>query len=144
MRVSKYTIYEIILFHIFAAAYALSFSRKDEWSVTILLLLLVAVLMVLEYLRTRLFVSPLFFWYAFWLGVISLGRMDLNLYPFYQTWSVPLLKTILFNTLIFFWVYWLGELSGGNSVLLDRRSVEIKLSECYFPDIVLIMLLFMV
>ena len=141
MRVSKYTIYEIILFHIFAAAYALSFLHKDEWQVTILLFLLIAALMGLEYLRTHLFVSPLFFWYAFWLGAISLGRMDLNLYPFYQTWSVPLLKTILFNTLIFFWVYWLGELSGGNSVLLDRRSVEIKLSDRYFPEIVLFVLL---
>lgn len=142
MRVSKYTIYEIILFHVFAAAYALSFPCKDEWPVTIFLLILVAVLMVLEYLRTHLFVSPLFFWYAFWLGAITLGRMDLNLYPFYQTWGILLLKTVLYNTLLFFWIYWLGESCEEKCAFSERNTVQIRLSGRYFPDAVFLILLF--
>ena len=111
MRISKYAIYEIILFHVFVVLFALTFPEKDAWSVTIFLLCMVVALMVLEYLRTRLFVSPLFFWFAFWLGAIILGRMHLGIgvYPLYQEWSVRLLRIIVFNTLVFFWAYGLGE-----------------------------------
>ncbi|MDO5444354.1 MAG: O-antigen polymerase [Eubacteriales bacterium] len=109
MRVSRYSIYEVILFHFFVLVYYLTFSHKDMWGSTIALLGITIVLILLEYLRTKLFVSPLLLWYVFWLGVISVGRMDLNLYPFYQTWSRELLNVVILNTVIFFWFFWAGE-----------------------------------
>ena len=142
MRVSKYTIYEIILFHIFAAAYALSFSRKDEWPVTILLFLLITALMVLEYLRTHLFVSPLFFWYAFWLGAISIGRMKLGIgvYPLYKDWSPALLRIVLLNTVLFFWLYWAGEWLSQRRGGFENDAITRRMSTERLSDVVILLL----
>ena len=99
MRISRCAIYEILLFHLFLVFYALSFPLKDDWGATALLLLVVCILLFLEYQRTRLFVSPLFFWFAFWLGAIVLGRMYLtDAYPLYQEWGMPLLRLVTMNT----------------------------------------------
>lgn len=109
MRVSRYSIYEAILFHIFVLVYYLTFGHKDSWWPTLILLGITVILILLEFLRTNLFISPLLLWYVFWLGVISVGRMDLKLYPFYQTWSRELLDTVMLNTIVFFWLFWAGE-----------------------------------
>lgn len=124
MRISKYAIGEIILFHVFLLFFALSFPDKDDWRVTAVLLLLVACLMILELRRTGVIVSPLFFWYAFWLGVISIGRMDLGIrvYPLYQTWGVRLHRLVLGNTALFFWICLPGELAA-EKIRGVRRSL---------------------
>ena len=111
MRISKCCIYEIILFHAFLAFFVLSFPRKDEWGITVFLFLVILVLLILEYCRTKIFVSPLFFWFGFWLGAITIGRMHLGIgvYPLYREWTERLLRIIILNTLVFFWAYWLGE-----------------------------------
>ncbi|MBQ8075683.1 MAG: oligosaccharide repeat unit polymerase [Oscillospiraceae bacterium] len=115
MRISKYAIYEFILFHFFVFLYVVTFPYKDIWSVTAFLALLVLLLLVLEYLRTRLFVTPLFFWFAFWLGAIVLGRMHLTeAYPIYQEWGDELLRLVVINTVVFYWVYLLGERARGD------------------------------
>lgn len=114
MRISKYCIYEIVLFHLFCLAYALSYPHCNEWKTTFFLSVFAALLLILEYLRTRIFASPLLFWYVFWLGTIILGRMHLSIrvYPLFRDWSVKLQTIVLLNTIVFFWLYWLGELSG--------------------------------
>ena len=111
MRISKYAIYEIMLFHLYIFVFLISFPYKNEWAATILLLLIVASLLFTEYLRTRMFVSPLFFWFGFWLSAISIGRMKLGIdvYPLYQEWSNKLLRIVVGNTVIFFWMYGIGE-----------------------------------
>lgn len=128
MRVSRYSIYEVILFHFYVFIYCLTFRYKDLWGPTAVLLGITIALIFLEYLRTKLFISPLLLWYAFWLGVISVGRMDLNLYPFYQTWSRELLRVVILNTVFFFWLFWAGEFlavkfsaSQKDSLLLSRH-----------------------
>ena len=84
----------------------MTFPIKDSWAPTVALLILVMFLMITEYVRTKLFVSPLMLWYAFWMSVTAVGRMDLNLYPFYQTWDRELLTVVIANTLIFFWFFY--------------------------------------
>lgn len=122
MRISRFSIYECILFHLYLLVYVFTFSRKDEWGPTVLLLVLTAGLIILELLRVGFLPSPLLIWYVFWVGVISVGRMDLNLYPFYQTWSPELLKVVVLNTLVFFWLFWLGELAAGTAIT-DNSTV---------------------
>ena len=114
MRISKYCIYEIVLFHLFCVAFALTYPFRNEWKTTAFLSLFVVLLLILEYLRTKLFVAPLFFWYVFWLGSIILGRMNLGMrvYPLYRDWTLKLQTIVLLNTVIFFWLYWIGEFSG--------------------------------
>ena len=124
MRISRFSIYEIILFHLYLLVYVLTFSRKDEWGPTILLLVLTVLLIILELLRVGFLPSPLLIWYVFWIGVISVGGMDLNLYPFYQTWSPELLKVIVLNTLVFFWLFWVGELVAG--------TAETEIADTYY------------
>ena len=120
-----------------------SFPRKDEWRITILLLLLVSVLLLLEYMRTRLFVSPLLLWFAFWLGAISIGRMDLGVgvYPLYQVWSERLLRIILINTEVFFLFYGLGEWRWIRSFGKKKRKTEAPAESDTLADIVLALLL---
>ena len=143
MRVNRYAIMECILFHLYMLAFALTFSRKDEWRVTILLLLLVVVLLFLEYLRTRLFISPLFLWFAFWLGAISIGRMDLGsgVYPLYQVWSERLLRIVLINTEVFFLLYSLGEWRWVRSFGRKKRKAGHPVRGDMLADIVLVLLL---
>ena len=114
MRISKYCIYEIVLFHLFCVAFALTYPFRNEWKTTAFLSLFVVLLLILEYLRTKLFVAPLFFWYVFWLDSIILGRMNLGMrvYPLYRDWTLKLQTIVLLNTVIFFWLYWIGEFSG--------------------------------
>ena len=123
MRISRQAILEILLFHFFLFLYWLTFPFKDEWWPTILLVVMVGILVLLEYRRTGLFIAPLLIWYVFWLGVISVGRMDLHLYPFYQTWSRKLLNVVLINTAVFFWLYWIGELF---SSAFSKRSGKVS------------------
>ena len=124
MKISRYCIYEIILFHVFLVFYYYSFTNRNDWKVSGLLFFLIFCLLFLEYLRTRLFVSPLFFWFAFWLGAITIGRMNLGIgvYPLFREWSVKLLMIVLLNTLVFFWVYWLGEFSTFKKKKAERVS----------------------
>ena len=98
----------------FCVAFALTYPFRNEWKTTAFLSLFVVLLLILEYLRTKLFVAPLFFWYVFWLGSIILGRMNLGMrvYPLYRDWTLTLQTIVLLNTVIFFWLYWIGEFSG--------------------------------
>lgn len=123
MRISKYSIYEFLLFHVFVFLYFVTFSHKDEWAPTVVLVVITLFLILLEFLRTKLLVTPLIIWYAFWVGVISVGRMDLGLYPFYQTWSRELLDVVLLNTVLFYWFYWIGEL--GNSYISSAAGSSV-------------------
>ena len=143
MRTSKYAIYEFLLFHFFVVSYWLSFPQKDSWAVTAFLFLTIAVLLILEYLRTRIFVSPLFFWYAFWLGAITLGRMFLTeAYPLHQEWSVPLLRLVVANTVVFYWAFLLGERGKGDAACLpaDAGKEPIRVLGRDLADLVLAML----
>ena len=114
MRISKYCIYEIVLFHLFCVFFALTYPIRNEWRTTLVLFVFVVFLLILEYLRTKLFVSPIFFWYVFWLGTIILGRMHLGIrvYPLYRDWTAKLQTIVLLNTIVFFWLYWIGEFLG--------------------------------
>ena len=141
MKISRSAVLQFFLFHLYLAVYFLTFEKKDSWSATIPLLLIVLLLVLLEYLRSHLFLSPALLWYVFWLGIIAVGRMDLQLYPFYKTWESGLLFLILLNTAVFFWFYWIGELSlpvtacsdshnnsGGNNSHNSRYSDSDKIS----------------
>ena len=142
MRISKYAIYEFLLFHFFLVFYWLSFPQKDNWQITVILFVLIAVLLVLEYLRTKLFVSPLFFWYAFWLGAITLGRMFLTeAYPLHQEWSAPLLRLVTLNTVVFYWAFHLGERGKGDAACLPEEKGAIPFGDSRLADLVLGMLL---
>ena len=142
MQTSKYAVYEVLLFHFFVVFYGLTFSQKNDWTVTIVLLLLIAGLLFLEYGRTKLFVSPLFFWYAFWLGAIVLGRMHLTeAYPIYQEWGEPLLRLVVFNTVVFFWMYFLGERGKGDAVSLPQQDPSVMFGGEILSDLVILMLL---
>ena len=142
MRISKYAIYEFLLFHFYLVFYWLSFPRKDSWGITAILFLLIAALLALEYLRTKLFISPLFFWYAFWLGAITLGRMFLTeAYPLHQEWSVPLLRLVTANTAVFFWAFHLGERGKGDAVCLPEKKEEVIFGSSRLTDLVTVMLL---
>ena len=142
MRISKYAIYEFLLFHFYLVFYWLSFPQKDNWQITVILFALIAVLLVLEYLRTKLFVSPLFFWYAFWLGAITLGRMFLTeAYPLHQEWSASLLRLVTLNTVVFYWAFHLGERGKGDAVCLPEEKGVIPFDDSRFADLVLGMLL---
>lgn len=114
MRISKYCIYEIVLFHLFCVAFALTYSFRNEWKTTAFLSFFIVLLLILEYFRTKFFVAPLFFWYVFWLGSIVLGRMNLGMrvYPLYRDWTLRLQTIVLLNSVVFFWLYWIGEFSG--------------------------------
>lgn len=141
MRISRCAIYEILLFHLFLVFYALSFPLKDDWGATALLLLVVCILLFLEYQRTRLFVSPLFFWFAFWLGAIVLGRMYLtDAYPLYQEWGMPLLRLVTMNTGVFFWMYILGERCRGDVACLPENNTGSGFRSTLLADLVIIML----
>ena len=142
MRISKYAIYEFLLFHFFLVFYWLSFPQKDNWQITVILFVLIAVLLVLEYLRTKLFVSPLFFWYAFWLGAITLGRMFLTeAYPLHQEWSASLLRLVTLNTVVFYWAFHLGERGKGDAACLPEEKGAIPFGDSRLADLVLGMLL---
>ena len=142
MRISKYAIYEFLLFHFFLVFYWLSFPQKDNWQITVILFVLIAVLLVLEYLRTKLFVSPLFFWYAFWLGAITLGRMFLTeAYPLHQEWSASLLRLVILNTVVFYWAFHLGERGKGDAACLPEEKGAIPFGDSRLADLVLGMLL---
>lgn len=142
MRISKYAIYEFLLFHFYLVLYWLSFPQKDNWQITVILFVLIAVLLVLEYLRTKLFVSPLFFWYAFWLGAITLGRMFLTeAYPLHQEWSVSLLRLVTLNTVVFYWAFHLGERGKGDAACLPEEKGAIPFGDSRLADLVLGMLL---
>ena len=141
MRISKYCIYEIVLFHVFCALFALSYPFRNEWKTTVFLLLFVALLLILEYLRTRVFVSPLLFWYVFWLGTIVVGRMHLGIrvYPLYRDWSSKLQTIVLLNTIAFFWFYWTGEIL--NVIKGKKREYAGNVRSEMLADIVLGMLI---
>ena len=142
MRISKYAIYEFLLFHFYLVFYWLSFPQKDNWQITVILFVLIAVLLVLEYLRTKLFVSPLFFWYAFWLGAITLGRMFLTeAYPLHQEWSASLLRLVTLNTVVFYWAFHLGERGKGDAACLPEEKGAIPFGDSRLADLVLGMLL---
>ena len=141
MRVCKSTIVEFILFHLYIAVYVMTFPIKDSWTPTVALLILVMFLMITEYVRTKLFVSPLMLWYAFWMSVTAIGRMDLNLYPFYQTWDRELLTVVIANTLIFFWLYWLGERDVCASGIYDSRDNSAKYTEVLCDITIVVMLI---
>lgn len=142
MRISKYAIYEFLLFHFYLVLYWLSFPQKDNWQITVILFVLIAVLLVLEYLRTKLFVSPLFFWYAFWLGAITLGRMFLReAYPLHQEWSASLLRLVTLNTVVFYWAFHLGERGKGDASCLPEEKGVIPFGDSRLADLVLGMLL---
>ena len=142
MRISKYAIYEFLLFHFYLVFYWLSFPQKDNWQITVILFVLIAVLLVLEYLRTKLFVSPLIFWYAFWLGAITLGRMFLTeAYPLHQEWSASLLRLVTLNTVVFYWAFHLGERGKGDAACLPEEKGAIPFGDSRLADLVLGMLL---
>ena len=140
MRVTKASIYEVILFHIYILVYCLTFSHKDEWGPTVALLAIAAALVIIEYLRTHLFVSPILIWYVFWLGVIAIGRMDLDLYPFYRTWTEDLLRLIVLNTLVFFWCYWAGELTVSKITPVYKRPYMETVNGELLSDITILLL----
>ena len=140
MRIKRSTIFEVILFHLFLTVYYFTFPQKDAWGPAAFLLLIVAALVWLEYRRTKLFVSPLLFWYVFWLAVIVIGRMDLDLYPFYQTWGEDLLKLVLLNTAVFFWLFWAGSALGTRFRYGKRAGTEAIYSE-RLTDITLCLLI---
>ena len=147
MRISKYCIYEIVLFHLFCVAFALTYPFRGEWKTTFFLVFFVVLLLILEYFRTKLFVSPLFFWYVFWLGTIILGRMHLGIrvYPLYRDWTEKLQMIVLLNTISFFWIYWIGEFSGtlksGNQKLVDCDHNE-RLADIVVALLILAILAF--
>ncbi len=146
MRINKYAIYEVILFHIYVLVYAITFPEKDSWSITLILLAFVAALLICEYFRTKLFASPLFFWYAFWLGAITIGRMNLGIgvYPLYQVWSERLRNIVLVNTEAFFWFYYLGEYRKGQNCGVCRQAEKPLCSSIkgdLFADLVIGLLL---
>lgn len=109
MQITKSAFYQIIVFHIYIICFYLTLPYKDKWWSTLLLLTFTVALAVMEYLRTKVIASPLLLWYFFWISAISIGRMDLDLYPFYRTWEIKLVKLVLANTCIFFWFFWIGE-----------------------------------
>ena len=135
MTVTKSSIYQFIVFHVYMLVYYLTFPVKDSWGPTFALIVLVLILMALEYGRSHILASPVILWYGLWLGVIAIARMDLNLYPFYKTWTDSLLWLVLINTEIFFVVYWLGEFS-------VKKECAFAFSEgnSYLADAVIIML----
>lgn len=137
MQITKSTFYQVIVFNIFIIAFYLTIPEKDKWWATVLLLLLILVLVILEYMRTHYIVSPLLIWYVFWLGAISVGRMDLKLYPLYRIWETPLVRIILINTYIFFCFFGIGELSVKNT---DDTSTSSLNSNNRLTGITLIML----
>ena len=46
MRISKYCIYEIVLFHLFCVAFALTYPFRNEWKTTAFLSLFVVLLLL--------------------------------------------------------------------------------------------------
>ena len=124
MQITRSTFYQVIVFHLYILAFYLTLPDKNEWWTTVLLLSLVLILVILEYLRTWLFVSPMLLWYVFWLGAISIGRMDLDLYPMYRTWESDLIKLVLINTCAFFWFFWIGELISQRKEQNERITTQ--------------------
>ena len=140
MCVSKCSIYEWVVFHFYLLVYYLTFPQKDEWLTAVALIVLVVILVILEYLRTGLIISPLIVWYVFWLGIIALGRMDLGMYPFFQTWSRKLMYVVIMNTAIFFWLYWAGEYISGKVKPIYKTQLLDGEKEI-LSDIVIVMML---
>lgn len=137
MKVTRSFVYQFIVFHVYILAYYLTFPYKDRWGSAALLFILAATLAFMEYSRTHMFVSPILIWYVFWLGIISVGRMDLDLYPFYQTWSEALLKLVLVNTEIFFLFFWVGE-----AMIREEKVAKNASFDNYrlLPDVVVLLL----
>lgn len=109
MKVNKYKALQIILFVIYIIVYCSTFNNKENWIWTIILLINGLALVYFEYKRTMNYISPIMFWYVFWLLVIIIARLDLGVYLFNSVWQKELLILVIIATSTFFCFYWIGE-----------------------------------
>lgn len=114
------TFFQFILFLIYLLLFCISyFIPKTLYVFTFLEIIIIISLVILEYKRNLTYVSPLIFWYLFWLLVLSIARIDLKIYDFNSIWGINLIINISMNTFIFFLSYQL--------IFLFLRIIKFKL-----------------
>ena len=99
---------QFIFFNIYQLLFLFTISDKENWAWTIMLIVLVLILDGLEIKRSRTYTSPLVLWYTFWLLMLTVARMDLQLYDFKATWTNMLAYSIVFVNYGFFISFLVG------------------------------------
>lgn len=129
LKINRYEFLKYLLFITFLMAYELSYTQRMKIIYNLILVLLICGLLLIEYKRTRRVVSPLFMWYFFWLFILVVARMDLQVYSFNSLWNDDFLKIILLATLIFFCFYDIGKIIGNrykNNYSIDSLMLSPK------------------
>lgn len=117
-----YSITQSVVFFVYMLLYfipeGLLFSSFD---ILFLKLLLVVLLVYLNYHEEHHFMSPLLFWYTFWLAPLAFARFDLHLY-LNISWTQDTINNIGFNTVIFFVVFVLVKNITFPKIVLSRHE----------------------
>lgn len=109
--ISKYDVFQMVVFCIYMAIFYATETIRQSLVVMLLLVFVAFILMILEYKKTHQFISPMFFWYGFWIVIIAIARVDFHVYAFNATWESELFWIIVINTITFFVVYKISEIA---------------------------------
>ena len=87
----------------------LSYPVREKALVVIALLLIAFLLCFLEYKRSKQFVSPLLWFYTFWIIISVVARVDMHVYELNSTWNTNLMAVVTISSVSFFGFYLLSD-----------------------------------
>lgn len=136
--ISRYDVLQAIVFTIYMGLFCATESIRQSLWVMLILVFISVILLVLEYKKNHQFISPLFFWYGFWMVIISIARVDFHVYAFNATWESPLFITIVVNTITFFVAYKIGECFGKAKYEIDIPEALLKMNYIKWANILFV------